>query len=97
MGLAPMAARVGDLVIRFWNCDAAIVVRTTTLVDSDSGAMYGLVGRADVAEPYDRQDGSDNQAREAMEMKPFSEPHTKGMYVSMNFDTLQQISAVIEI
>ncbi|KAL8388239.1 hypothetical protein RB595_009368 [Gaeumannomyces hyphopodioides] len=29
MGMVPGEAQVGDLIVRFWNCDAAVVVRTS--------------------------------------------------------------------
>ncbi len=111
MGLAPTAARVGDLVIRFWNCDAAIVVRRVSggMEQVGDGAEYLLVGRADVAEPYVRQDGEDDQAREAMRVveedkdgndlreRPLTRNRTRGVYVAMDSGTLQKISAAIEI
>ncbi|KAM7208048.1 Heterokaryon incompatibility protein (HET) domain containing protein [Naviculisporaceae sp. PSN 640] len=68
MGLVPPAARAGDWIVRFWNCDAAIVVRSAhvhdtgvvTLGDSPrktttttEPSAFLLVGRADVAELHD--------------------------------------------
>lgn len=69
LGLAPPETRCGDLVVRFWNCDAAVVVRRTDhhSVGDGSPEYYELVGRADVAEPYTRRgDGSDHQAKDLM-------------------------------
>lgn len=61
IALVPPAARHGDVVVRFWNCDAAIVMRPIdTLIflrpgkaDPSVGASFLLVGRADVAEVID--------------------------------------------
>lgn len=64
MGLAPAGVHVGDLVIRFWNCDAAVIVRRGK---GTYASWHGLVGRADVAEPHgQRRDGMDNTAKDAM-------------------------------
>jgi len=71
MGLAPSTAQEGDLVVRFWNCDAAIVVRETCPADQEEGgletdALFRLVGRADIAENYKRDNGLDNHAKDKM-------------------------------
>ncbi len=98
MGLAPTAARVGDLVVRFWNCDAAIVVRRSqSIIEREQDGVYWLVGRADVAEAWDRRDGVDRAAQEKMRVIYRPEPTTKAVYVAMDFDTLQKVSAAIEI
>ncbi|KAH8888502.1 hypothetical protein GQ53DRAFT_767550 [Thozetella sp. PMI_491] len=69
MGLAPTAARVGDLVIRFWRCDAAIVVRRpAAAAQPDEDAEYWLVGRADVAEPHKGLVERDSEAKGAMKV-----------------------------
>jgi hypothetical protein len=49
IGLAPSGVKVGDKVIRFWNCDATIIVRQS----SWTKLVYDLIGRADVAKPDD--------------------------------------------
>ncbi|KAK4175848.1 heterokaryon incompatibility protein-domain-containing protein [Triangularia setosa] len=58
IALVPPAARVGDIVVRFWNCNAAIVMRplSTNVPDQGSGQMFMLVGRADVAGSADISD-----------------------------------------
>ena len=45
-GLVPPAAREGDLICRFWDCNVAIVIRQQ---DTYEG-FYSIIGRADVAE-----------------------------------------------
>lgn len=59
MGLAPSGVKVGDKVIRFWNCDAAIIVRQSSWTE----LVYDLVGRADVAEWLDWRRGDDMDDR----------------------------------
>lgn len=54
IGLVPPAAKEGDIVVRFWNCSAAIVMRplATSKITPNQAAssqMFMLVGRADVA------------------------------------------------
>jgi hypothetical protein len=114
MGLAPTGVRVGDLVVRFWNCDAAVIVRRGV---GDQAYLHRLVGRADVAEPDDqRRGGMDNTAKDAMRSfggdgDGVSQPgedrdfrsgtsrglRTKAMYVRLDFETLQLISAGIAL
>ncbi|KAK4200060.1 heterokaryon incompatibility protein-domain-containing protein [Triangularia verruculosa] len=55
IGLVPPAARVGDVIVRFWNCNAAVVMRqlSTNTPDLTSGPVFMLVGRADIANPAD--------------------------------------------
>lgn len=68
IGLVPATARVGDAVVRFWGCDAAVVMRP--VVGSGDGQELGfmLVGRADVAEVEDRKatPGRDVHSEQAM-------------------------------
>ncbi|KAK0671021.1 heterokaryon incompatibility protein-domain-containing protein [Cercophora samala] len=60
IGLVPPAAKVGDIVVRFWNCNAAIVMRPLSSNIQDqheaTSQMFMLVGRADVASSADRSD-----------------------------------------
>jgi hypothetical protein len=98
MGLAPAGARVGDVVVRFWDCDAAVVVRR------GRDYTYGLVGRADVAElsEWRRGKGMDFRAKDAMRVVgggggDGKVSKTRGMYVLMDFETLQLVSSAIAI
>lgn len=104
MGLAPAGVEVGDLVVRFWNCDASVIVRG--LIHrmprgSDAVLLYGLVGRADIAELHgQRRGGMDNSAKDAMHVFILGNgqgPRTKAMYVRLDFETLQLISAGIAL
>ncbi|OIW26984.1 hypothetical protein CONLIGDRAFT_656231 [Coniochaeta ligniaria NRRL 30616] len=89
MGLAPAGVKLGDLVVRFWNCDAAVVLRTA--IGDYPYRTCELVGRADVAEPHgQRIAGMDNTAKDAIRS-------AKAMYVRLDFETLQLISAGITL
>ncbi|EGY20903.1 HET domain-containing protein [Verticillium dahliae VdLs.17] len=113
-GLAPASAGVGDIIIRFWNCDAAIVVRPTMPlpVDLETDLLDArltycrIVGRADIAETYERPgDGTDDMAKRLMDVLETSEEiegmsfqqYSRGVYVRLDFATLQKISAAIHI
>ncbi|RYP56832.1 hypothetical protein DL771_011607 [Monosporascus sp. 5C6A] len=86
MGLAPAETEVGDWVVRFKGCDAAIVVRKITdeqIVHGDEeGPYYTLVGRADVA---DSEEGHwlGKSKRDILD-------------ILMDWPTLQHITASIE-
>ncbi|KAK4137845.1 hypothetical protein BT67DRAFT_439071 [Trichocladium antarcticum] len=96
--LVPSAARVGDVVVRFWDCDAAVLMRPTAARSS-----WMLVGRADVAEVIDRKatPGRDLYAEQAIlghadRRGAEGEPRASGA-VLVDFDllTLQAITASI--
>jgi hypothetical protein len=111
LGLAPPEARCGDHIIRFWNCDAAIVMRPEThFTKNGPREYYELVGRIDIAEPYERriygvgESQADNRAKDLMRIpanwKQGTVPagaKTRAVYVDMEFETLQQISAAIAV
>lgn len=115
LGLVPPEARPGDVIVRFWNCNAAIVVRPKRYTSGDAELeYYELVGRADIAESYKRRgDGSDNHAKDMMRVlggvwppkdpeqrKPGALPEglrTKAVYVTLDFETLQKVSASIAV
>jgi hypothetical protein len=88
MTVVPAAAKVGDVVVRFWNCDAAILMRpvnlhtgvTGTSVSIDMNTLFTLVGRADVAELTDRKatPGHDVRAEDVFSA-PFSTTPTPGL------------------
>jgi hypothetical protein len=105
IGMVPPEARSGDLIVRFWNCDAAIVVRPAL-----EGQPFYIVGRADVAELKDRDLDGDYIAREMLK-RSYSIPYDRtgddkppstgspggAVYAQMDFETLQKISASIAI
>jgi hypothetical protein len=92
MGLASSAAAIGDVVIRFWNCNAAVVMRPTEPRSSTTSFM--LIGRADVAEFV-------TGTRSAF-VEPQSAPgaqtgsaHPAAVHVDLDLRTLQRITAYI--
>jgi hypothetical protein len=104
MGLVPPAAQLRDIVVRFWNCDAAIVMRpvTTPTTDTTAAPMFMLVGRADIAEVIDRNStpGRDPHAEECMSGTPtpgFREglQHMGAVYIDLSLEALQVITANI--
>jgi hypothetical protein len=88
MAVVPAAVKVGDVVVRFWNCDAAILMRPVNLhagvtgasVSMDASTVFMLVGRADVAELTDRKatPGHDVRAEEVFSAS-FSTTPTPGL------------------
>ncbi|KAF2120038.1 hypothetical protein BDV96DRAFT_485766 [Lophiotrema nucula] len=102
IGLVPRGARLGDVIVRFWNCDAAIVMRPITLSSSSAEPCFSLVGRADVAEVLDRQatPGSDPRAEQYLSgaAVPGFETNTQhkgALFVNLDMRTLQLITACI--
>jgi hypothetical protein len=102
MALVPPEASAGDVIIRFWNCGAAIVMRPST---AKAGDLL-MIGRADVARIIDHnfQEGVDSYASESL---LYSQPHRStlykmecpslgAVYVELDFPTLQIISASID-
>ncbi|KAK4647909.1 uncharacterized protein QC761_105550 [Podospora bellae-mahoneyi] len=111
IGLVPPAAKEGDIVVRFWNCSAAII------------KMYMLVGRADVASSsadasdetttsppeHDMQfercaamargaGGNDAAAiRPAGYREEYSRELLGAIYVDIGLRTLQMITASLEV
>lgn len=102
MGLAPPGAQVGDWVIKFMDCDAAVVVRPLGLPEDDYRTRsYALVGRADVAdiEGDDRQ-SDDMAACEALfrDVDETEEvPMDKRMDMIMSWRTLARLTAAITL
>jgi hypothetical protein len=91
MGLVPPEARVGDLVVRFWNCNAAIVMRRIAA----HPRCFVLVGRADVAQAV----SSPSNALLWAPNQPLGseEPKVAAGVVSvrLNLKTLQKVTAHI--
>lgn len=94
MGLAPPGAAVGDWVLRFWDCDAAVVVRPDN--PSDPKTRCALVGRADVADVYNRKTSvGDVAANNALTRNAYDEGEDKRMDMLMQWRTLQLVTASI--
>ena len=65
MALVPSASRVGDVVVQFLNCSAAIIMRPTDPEGTNSPVTsFTLVGRADVAGAHDRGNNFDSFERD---------------------------------
>ncbi|KAK1751410.1 heterokaryon incompatibility protein-domain-containing protein [Echria macrotheca] len=106
IALVPPGAEEGDIVVRFWNCGAALVMRPLRQepMEGDEKNMmpcaFGLIGRADVAEVVDRSPQLGDRHAEATLFRtsfPASiDIGTLGpVYVEMDFPTLQIITASI--
>ncbi|KAI1262300.1 heterokaryon incompatibility protein-domain-containing protein [Xylariaceae sp. FL1019] len=103
MGLVASAARIGDIIVRFWNCDAAVVMRPTQipLMDNQNSIVFSLIGRANVADIYDRTAtaGRDLRAEHCMSSTPArgfiegSSHHYGPLHVRLNLKTLQMVTA----
>ncbi|KAI0401896.1 heterokaryon incompatibility protein-domain-containing protein [Xylaria palmicola] len=94
MGLAPAGAAVGDWVLRFWDCDAAVVVRPRDPASPDT--VYTLVGRADVADRYDRKGPlGDALADKALTRYQYGGGEDKRIDMVMDWHTLQRVTASI--
>ncbi|KAI1296229.1 hypothetical protein F5Y03DRAFT_370818 [Xylaria venustula] len=105
MGLVPLAAKPGDIIVCCWDCDAAIVMRPTKTLSADPGVsqLYNLIGRANVADVYDRSStqGYDLRAEQCMlgSTAPGFIEDASGyfgaVYVNFDLHTLQMITAYI--
>ncbi|KAI1174965.1 heterokaryon incompatibility protein-domain-containing protein [Nemania sp. FL0916] len=110
MGLVPPVTKPGDIVVRFWDCDVAVVLRPTTQVSLANGTrewLCSLLGRADIADVYDRKatPGRDLRAEECMlsnEPPGFPKtptgqfPDPQGLIsINLDMETLQMITANI--
>ncbi|KAJ2988412.1 hypothetical protein NUW58_g3991 [Xylaria curta] len=95
MGVAPPGAAIGDWVIRFFDCDAAVVVRPNDASDPNTPCM--LVGRADVADILDRKGphGYDKLGSLALQRGYSDDPDHKRFDLVMDWHTLQRITASI--
>ncbi|KAF2829590.1 hypothetical protein CC86DRAFT_286712, partial [Ophiobolus disseminans] len=92
MGLVSPAATVGDVIVKFWNCDAAIVMRP---VEPHSEAIsFMLVGRADVAEIINGRSSAFSKSRLVHESNAGSK-HSEAVQVDLNMRTLQKITAYV--
>ncbi|PSN64407.1 hypothetical protein BS50DRAFT_498847 [Corynespora cassiicola Philippines] len=101
LGLVPPTATVGDVIVRFWNCNAAIVMRP---VNTDPmRPSYILVGRADVAEMAGSTDSSASTTPSSTSRWISSPPpgshlftqHSEAVYVDLDLKSLQMITSNI--
>jgi hypothetical protein len=104
IGLAPPATQVGDVIVQFWNCDAAIVMRpghTPPGEITGCSASFSAAGRADVVQMRDGKGspGTDAWAEERIcgsGSGNLSETgDSQAVYVDLDFETLQAITASI--
>ncbi|KAK3346012.1 heterokaryon incompatibility protein-domain-containing protein [Lasiosphaeria hispida] len=108
VGMVPSEARVGDIIVRFWNCDAAVVMRPldgTLTIDGREAAKnenppFMLVGRADIAEVDDRnlKPGRDQYAEGCLEHNPSAEHRGRRpgpVFIDLSMRVLQAITASI--
>ncbi|GAP92621.2 putative HET domain-containing protein [Rosellinia necatrix] len=95
MGLAPPGAAAGDWVLRFWDCDAAVVVRPDD--PRDPRSPCALVGRADVADIHDRKgQWGDTVADAALTRQAYDGAgEDRRMDMVMSWRTLQLVTASI--
>jgi len=68
IALVPSATAVGDVIVRFWGCDAAFVMRLVHVDGSEKDprkevSYFLLVGRADVADKSIQGDHSEDAGR----------------------------------
>jgi len=91
MGLVPPETRVGDVIVRFWNCSAAIVMRPTTA----QSRFFVLVGRADVAQAVSNPSNALLWAPDHSWGSEESKVSAGAVSVRLNPRTLQKITAHI--
>ncbi|KAK0646879.1 heterokaryon incompatibility protein-domain-containing protein [Cercophora newfieldiana] len=93
VALVPAEAEVGDVIVRFWNCRVAIVMRPFPLhTDRRFGLL--LVGRADVARTDEQQANgrSDPYAERSLSFNARACPGRGAVDVEMDLPTLQIIT-----
>ena len=102
IGLVPPAARPGDIIVQFWNCSAAIVMRPIDPRATDGiASSFVLVGRAHVAEAHGSKGRSEHDTRVKQQPSAgfgpmFEDPQASGLvHVDLDLRTLQIITASI--
>jgi hypothetical protein len=101
MGLVPPTSRIGDVIVRFWGCNAAIVMRPSTGRSIDGSFI--LVGRADVAAVLNQTDEAPSKDQAALKTSVWDKGAFEGfradsklggaMNLELDLRTLQKISA----
>ena len=100
IALVPPATEVGDVVVRFWGCDAAFVMRpmgVECLQEDSQKALVSyflLVGRADVADKSLQGDHSDDAGRFNINT---TKENKSLVWINLGTRTLQLLTASITI
>jgi hypothetical protein len=92
MGLASSAAAIGDVVVKFWNCNAAMLMRPTE--PRSSATSFMLIGRADVAELVSGTKSASLEPQSATGAQA-GLAHPDAVHVDLDLRTLQRITAYI--
>ncbi|KAI0383032.1 heterokaryon incompatibility protein-domain-containing protein [Hypomontagnella monticulosa] len=106
IAVVPSAARTGDIIIRFWSCNTAILMRPYVDNTSFQDISFMLVGRADVVEAVDEDTihgtidpravkGFSGSLSPTYAASDFEVPGA--VYVDLNFNTLQLITSSIAV
>ena len=102
IGLVPPAARTGDIIVQFWKCSAAIIMRPIDpRATEGSSSSFMLVGKADVAEAHEPKGTPEHdpllkQQLSASFSPMFENPEASGVvYIDLDLRTLQIITASI--
>ncbi|KAK5651247.1 hypothetical protein OQA88_12655 [Cercophora sp. LCS_1] len=92
IALVPPAAMVGDVIVRFWNCDSALIMREVTVDGRSSPDVpyFLLVGRADVAEKDEVDSGPSDTGRSRI---MGAEEHNRPIWVLLGLGALQRLTA----
>jgi hypothetical protein len=91
MGLVPPEAEAGDVIVRFWNCNAAIVMRRIAA----QSRSFVLVGRADVAQTISNPPNASLWAPNPPLRSEKSRTLAGAVSVRLSLRTLQKITAYI--
>jgi hypothetical protein len=100
LGLVPSAAKVGDVIVKFWQCSVAIVLRPFDLATAKTRFM--LVGRADIATAFDNPSGATANSEPGLRLwtsnklpGSITSQHSGALHVHLDLQTLQKITAYI--
>lgn len=99
IALAPAMTRVGDVVVRFWDCGTAAVMRpaknSEPAIWPGNLAPYFLVGKADISQPLGPwEEPMLYQAKARVPRSSPERPHTRIVLdVDLDFRSLQMLSA----
>jgi hypothetical protein len=101
IAMVPSLAKADDVIVRFWNCSAAVVMRPIISAAGSPPSSFLLVGRADIAEHLESHNypGRDTRAEERLVhvLEPgVNQFQASGaVYVDLDFHALQLITASI--
>lgn len=102
--LVPSTAKVGDLVVQFWHCDAAVLMRpVVTATNNTTAREFMLVGRVDVAR---HDEGKELLVEESKDLTLNDKVGGPGIHsgiqapeafcVKLDLQILQKISAAVD-